>query len=267
MQQAPGDDLLSSPLGRWSAAGSIVVWCHSPRLLGAAAWGRPDEGTIRRMIELMGIHLHPAIARRFSFVLDGSEVEAVDPDALQVWLDWAGRTLPSLLDRIVVHAGVVPASMVGFAIAGIQPMVGVDHNWKVFTGTRDAYRAASPEEGDAVCDEIAAVVRGLRGVPRELAALRAMLRGKGGDLSVAEAARRLGASPRSLQRLLLDEGTSFRQEQCEARLAAARELLAGSDLKIAAIAARLGITERSLEALFRSRDMPSPAEYRRSRRG
>lgn len=118
-----------------------------------------------------------------------------------------------------------------------------------------------------MCDAIAAVVLGLRGVPRELAALRAMLRGKGGDLSVAEAARQLGASPRTLQRTLLDEGTSFRQEKIEARLAAACELLAGSDLKIAAGAARLGITERRLEALFRSREMPSPAEYRRSRRG
>jgi AraC-like DNA-binding protein len=166
----------------------------------------------------------------------------------------------------VMHAGVVPPGIIGFVLSGILPLLGDAHPWRAFTVPREAHRFLWPEGGDGLYEELRAIVEDVRGLGPQLQALRQTLRAHAGDLSIAQVSRRIGVSPRSLQRLLAAEGTSFRDEQREARFAAACDLLLTTEQKVGVIASRLGITERALAAMFRAHGAGSPAEFRRARR-
>jgi AraC-like DNA-binding protein len=81
-------------------------------------------------------------------------------------------------------------------------------------------------------------------------------------------ARHLGVAPRSLQRELSRQATSFRLELTRARVHAACLLLEGSDDKIEAIARRVGWTSSSqMSSIFRRQVGTTPAQYRARRTG
>ncbi|MEV4113839.1 AraC family transcriptional regulator ligand-binding domain-containing protein [Nonomuraea sp. NPDC049695] len=114
---------------------------------------------------------------------------------------------------------------------------------------RTVTRLRSPEAGpwrDRVRSFLAA------GLDHERATLRA-------------AAHSLAISPRRLQQLLNEEGTSWRRELETARAGLAAELLSGGGMPVAAIGARLGYADaRSFRRAFRRVHGSSPQEYRSS---
>lgn len=84
------------------------------------------------------------------------------------------------------------------------------------------------------------------------------------DPSVAEIARQLGISERSLHRKLQAEGTGFRTLLDDARLTRARHLLRDNQEPLDALAARLGLQSRqSLIRWFRQRTGLTPGQYRK----
>ncbi len=85
-------------------------------------------------------------------------------------------------------------------------------------------------------------------------------------LTMAEASRRLGLGPRSLQRKLKDSGTSFVSVQSQARFQQAKAMLADPDMDMDAIAAKLGFADRTTftKAFSKWAGLP-PATYRRVR--
>jgi AraC-like DNA-binding protein len=95
------------------------------------------------------------------------------------------------------------------------------------------------------------------------AALRTLLRTRGGNLPLEDAAKLLHRSPRSLQRELVAVGSSFRAEQIQARLTAAQELLSSTGDKLAVVAGQLGLSEQGLNRLFRERVGVTPEAWRR----
>ena len=77
-------------------------------------------------------------------------------------------------------------------------------------------------------------------------------------------ASQLGMSERTLQRRLLEAGSSYQQILDELRLELAKEWLLSKDWAIADIALRLGFTEpRSFQRRFKTWTGMSPGEYRR----
>lgn len=83
------------------------------------------------------------------------------------------------------------------------------------------------------------------------------------DLSEDAVARRLSMGPRTLQRALMKEGTTFREVRSRFVGKRARALLAETDLPIHAIARSLGYSEpNSFRRAFRSWSKASPGEYR-----
>lgn len=87
-----------------------------------------------------------------------------------------------------------------------------------------------------------------------------------GDASLQNTARRLGISPRSLQRQLTAIGTSYSDLVAEVRLATACHLLTESELSIADIAYRLGYSgPSSFSRVFMRLMKIQPAVYRRQR--
>lgn len=96
--------------------------------------------------------------------------------------------------------------------------------------------------------------------------VRALLRRKppGAAPSIEQAARRMGMSPRTLQRRLAGQGLTFRRLVDEVRLEGAVNLLIGSELPITEISARLGYsTPSGFCRAFSRWTGRSPSEIRR----
>jgi AraC-like DNA-binding protein len=88
------------------------------------------------------------------------------------------------------------------------------------------------------------------------------------DLSEDGVARQLSMGPRTLQRLLKAEGTTFREVKARFLQDRALELLAESDLSVEAISAFLGYTEpNSFRRAFKAWTGISPTEFRAGCRG
>jgi AraC-like DNA-binding protein len=205
------------------------------------------------------------LAPRFSILQDGQRLEAIDTDALVHLLDWLKRNAGMIRDRVERRIAVIPAGAPGLTLLGIQPLLELCGPLTIVTDAGDGFRALRPDDGDAVRVEIEAVIAEARGLSPALLSLRAALVASHGALDLAEAARRLGVSARSLQRELTDAGVTFRAEQAEARFRAAEELLQG-DEKLVAVAARLGLSEDGLTKLVRARTGHTPGELRRTLR-
>ncbi len=86
-----------------------------------------------------------------------------------------------------------------------------------------------------------------------------------GDYSAGGLARRLGVSPRTLQRRVGDLGTTVRDVIDEVRAATALQLMSDPDLNLSEISLALGYsTESAFRRAFRRWTGTSPSHYRRS---
>jgi AraC-like DNA-binding protein len=257
---------LRDPVGRWVVASpTMIVFCAAKDLCGCTAWGRPSREDTARLLEVFGGFRHPSIAPRFDVVLDGRAIEGIDPEALQALIAWLDACKSELAARVRVQYGVIADSLVGVTLAGILPVLGDTHAFRVVHDPKDAFRALSPA-GEAIAEEVYAAVGVARGTPRELRELRDLLHARAGGATIQSAARALRVSVRTLQRLLRERGTTFRDEVRDARFDAARELLVHGDAKVAAIAGRVGLSENALARLVRDKTGATPAELRKRHR-
>lgn len=86
-------------------------------------------------------------------------------------------------------------------------------------------------------------------------------------LDLTSIAQRMGLTPRTLQRRLKDEGTSFQAVFDDLRLQAAKEELLGQDTDIETIAAMLGYSEpANFYRAFKAWTGLTPGEFRRQQR-
>jgi len=227
-------------------------------------WGRPDLAETRELLAIFSGYPH--MAPQFDMLLDASAVDGLELDALGIVLDWLRQNQVVLAEHIRHRVGVIPAGVNGLALSGLTTAIGIQAPVEVLTDPREGFRMLLPDGGDALCDEVHAIVAQCQGVPTEMLALRRVLSEHHGALDLAGAAQQLGVSTRSLQRLLGDAGSSFRVEQADARFRAASELLASDD-KLAVVAAQLGLSEDGLTLLVRGRTGQTPAELRKRIRG
>ncbi len=265
MKPAHVDAFLRDPPGRWALAGTCIGWSYSPLLSGVATWGRPGVPESRAALAMLEAFESPGLTSGMVLILDARRLE-VDMDSLRVLADWIHERRDALRARVRMQVGIVGSSAAAFILSGVLPIIGDTHPFKVFSNALEGYSYASPEHGAELLAEIDGLVAGVLGARSEQLGLSGLLRQHGGNLDVAQAARKLGVSVRTLQRRLSDGGSSFRAAQLEARFQEACELLTTTDLKVAAAAARLGISDGALTALFRTHAGLTPAEYRRKAR-
>lgn len=263
MIEVPTDAFEASPLGRFTTTGSVLVWCASPTLCGAYAWGRPDPAETKSVLRLFDQYPR-MMSKTFDIVLDARAVEAVDEEALVAVTAWMWRHRAALLECIRVTS-VIREGRAGFLLAGLLPTIANSGRFRVSTDVAEAFRGVLAEGADELAGEVESIAAHLRGVPACVQAVRALLEARL-DATLEDAATALGMSPRSLQRALRSDGTSFHAEVAAARLAAASELLSSTDLKLAAIAAQVGLSERALTLLFQTRTGLSPIAWRRRQR-
>jgi hypothetical protein len=250
---------VSAPVGKWRCAGASLVWCHSATLTGCISWGRQTADETRAVMGLF--EGFKQLGPQFDVILDGSSIEKIEAGSLLVFADWMRRNRDLLRRRVRSHVGVNAPGVSAFMLAGILPLIGGGWQLTRVLDRREAFRLLLPAGGDALCDELVAIMDRVRGTPPIVARLRDLLVGCDGRLSAAAAAGALGLSLRSLQRELRYAGFSYRDEQQAALFRRAAQLLP-EEGKISIVAARLGVSERALNALVRSRTGLTPAELR-----
>jgi len=161
-----------------------------------------------------------------------------------------------------------PSGMGGAIVAGAFEVLPRPYPVSVFGDVAAAFAwlrehdAALPADGAALVESVAVQASG---TPPLLGALRALLDGRR-DVDVAQAARRLGLSQRTLQRRLGELDTTFQDELAEARVRAAKQLLLDGDAPLTAIAYEVGCSSlQHFSALFRERTGESPSAFRKRR--
>jgi AraC-like DNA-binding protein len=255
-------EFLRAPLGRYLVARRHLVWCHSATLLGVALWGRPDEGDVVELLETLAVVRARGIRPRFDFVTDARHVDGVDPAGFRLAADYAQKEL-ARLGREHRLAFVHGAGFSGTVLSGLFAHVLPQASSRGFSDPAAAFDWLGHKRASG---EIARLVDAAVGAPPTTATVRNFLRTRTGELRLEEAARALGCSPRSLQRRLDDEGTSFRKLADDARVSAAIPLLIDTDEKLGAIAARLGFSSlATFSRLVRRVTGRSPSAFRARR--
>jgi AraC-like DNA-binding protein len=246
-------DFMRRPVGAGVLVETNFVWCATPSLGGSTGWGSPSGEQVDRVMRVVDAIFHPTIGPHLDVLLDGYLLEEVHPSVAMVIFEWTRANLDALKQRVRRQVGVPPPGLAGMLLSGMLPILGHPYRYQIVATPREAYRILGGDDGEALHDEIAAHVARYSGTPPLVGELRNLLRARKGKLTVEQAGRQLGRSPRTLQRELESARTSFREEQARARLAAVEEALAGSEDKIAAIAAGIGLSAAGLTRLVRER--------------
>jgi AraC-like DNA-binding protein len=156
---------------------------------------------------------------------------------------------------------------------GCRIVFGAPHDALVFDAAALDLPFAAADEGAfaRVLGELEAQLArgdGFPGLPGETRLAIARQLNEGRQASVAEVARRLNLSSRTLQRRLGECRTSFQEQLAGVRRTTASRLLANTELDTVAIAMLLGFAEpNSFERAFRSWERTTPARWRARQAG
>jgi AraC-like DNA-binding protein len=266
-------DFMAAPLDRYVLGRSWLVWCHSPSLCGVVLWDRPNEEDAAVLVHLFDLAHSPVLADRFDMVVDTHRLVGVDLGLFARFADYA-RQGAGDNERLRRQAIVRADGLVGAVTAAFHPVGETRHAWSIFADSASAFAwlERADDEGQAPAEavrlEIERIVDQARGSTTLVRTLQEHLAQNIDAPRVQKAARALGLSSRSLQRELLENGTTFRAEVARVRVGRAELLLAETDLKVAAIATEVGCASLPhFISLFRRVRQTSPGRFRaRARR-
>ena len=264
---ASPQELLASPVGRYFAGHSFIVWVHSPTLAGSVYFGRPSEEDFPAALQLAPLALSPAFAPPFDAVIDCTRLEGLSVASFELLVRYLGE-IGGLAERVHRVACVRPGNMTGATLGGLfYEWVHTRFHAALFTDPVEAYRWLGRPDGGAERLQVEAALREALGVPLFLRGLREWLASNLDDPSVAAAAQALGLSARSLQRHLQNAGSYFRGEVDRARVRAAEGLLIDGGDKLEIIARQVGCGSLShFSTLFRRATGETPSDFRTRRR-
>lgn len=261
----------AEPIGCYVAGSTYLHACIAPTLWGIVLWGTPDQQDAIALGRSLVQELVPRVLPHCS-IFDASRIAGVDPTAFRAagwYLDHHHQILSAQLLRLAL---IRPAGVEGAAIAGAFEVLRRPYPVRVFATAAEGYTWLITEHGDPSWPaDAAGVLADLHGeasnTPRLIGELRVLVERNLVGLAVGEAAKRLGVSERTLQRKLGEHGTTYQDEVADARLRAAKQLLATTDTPITNIALTVGFASlQHFSALFHKRESMSPSEYRRRAR-
>ena len=267
VRRATLDELGKSPTGRYVAGEKFVHFCESARLWGVILWDRPEESDALELGRSLVLELAPPALPHASIV-DASRLGGTDPRAFGALERYLDAYQEPLSRQVVCLALVRPSGIHGAVVAGIFEVVRRPYPVAVFDRTEQALswidgQASLGIDVSEIADELERLYVEVAGTPPYLGKLRALLEQNLRDLGIAEAAKSLGVSERTLQRRLAEAGTSFLDELGAARVRAAQTLLLESDAPLTVIALDVGCASlQHFSALFKSRTGESPRAWR-----
>jgi AraC-like DNA-binding protein len=263
MRASTVDAYVRDPIGRYVAGSWYVVWVDSPRLAGAAFFGRPDARDLPTVARVTTLPQTWSDPNGYDILVDWSSIDGLDPLAFTGLSTHLKRVLDTTI-RLRRAAVVRPPGMTGAIVAGVFHEDVPRSRAALFTDRVEAV-AWLGLAGD-VRKRVEHLLDHHCAAPPFLQALRDRLARRGGA-TLASEARALGLSERTLSRQLHEAGTSFRAELERARVRAAEALLVDTELKLDAVARQVGFASRThFSQFFRRATGESPSEFRARRR-
>jgi AraC-like DNA-binding protein len=259
LREATPQTMAEDPVGRYVAGDCYAHFCAYPELWGVVLWGRPNEDVARAFGRTLILEL---VNPMHVSVIDATRIEGADISAFKA-LAWYMRTNAEQLARVVSRLALVrPRGFSGAMVTGVFDMVVRPYPVQVFDNLEAALAWSDvPLTWLPTFAELHAVATG---TPAILTALRPLLERDLANITVAQAARTLSLSERSLQRKLTEAGTTFVAELGAARVRAAQRLLVDSDLPLTTIALEVGCASlQHFSVLFRKHIGEAPSTWRR----
>jgi AraC-like DNA-binding protein len=268
MRAASVDEMAQDPVGRYVAGKGYAHFCAHPRLWGVLLWGRPNQEDAFRLGRTLVLELAAPAVPHVSIV-DASRIEGVDAGAFGTFDGYVRQNMEALSKQVTRLALVRPPGMEGAFVAGFFEVLPRPYPVAVFVDAAEAL--AWLDEDDCVEDPppshfgaaLEDIVREVVAMPAIISELRGVLEANLHDITVADTAKALGVSERTLQRRLREAGTTFQDEVGAARLRAAQRMLLDSDAALTNIALEVGCASlQHFSALFRKLTGESPSAWR-----
>jgi len=257
------DDYLRDPIGRYLTGENFLHWYATPGICGFTLWGRPGEAQIHRLTQVLDVELAPA-APHVSLV-DARRVEAPDANGLSILVKYMVPRISGFSRTVRRQALLRPDGMTGAVVAGFYGLVNSAWPTQSFSDPMESltWLGQSESEARTLLDELNELVTQVMGQSPLLGELRRVLRSRLLDVNLAEVARELGMSERTLQRRLRESGTSFQTELNTVQVRTAQALLLESDSKLTAVAVEVGCASlQHFSGLFRKMTGESPSSWR-----
>ena len=256
---------MADPFGRYTAGATFAAYWTKTYLNGIVFWGRPDDDDMKLITRALDAVL--ITDREHEVLIDAAGLSSID-----------ARAFASLASYMVTHraahsrlcrrqALVRPGGMAGAVVAGFYEVIRPSYPVAVFDELAIAVRWLELPSGGELMREFDRIRSELQDTSAlVLARVRCLLRDEEQDLgksSLDRVAAKLGLSPRTLQRRLVDAGTSFRAEVATARLRMAKDLLLNTAYDLKRIAFMVGCgSAAQFSAFFHRSARCSPTDWR-----
>lgn len=249
-----------NPEGAFLAGENWIYFALDWTLFGYAIWGRPSLDDVQALVRVLDAEIdrppHAAL-------VDFSGLEFVAREAFDELSSYTLRHEEALA-QIVTHAAIVrPGGINGAIVTGFFSVASKPFPISFSSSVESALIDLGRADAGACAASLDAARAHVSRESTVLRALRAYLSSHLSAPDMAEAARALGLSTRTLQRRLAEKKTSFASEVQVARLCAAERLLAETRVPVTSIALDLGFNASQYFATwFRKRTGCTPSEFR-----
>ena len=257
------DDYLGDPIGRYLAGENFLHWSASMELCGFILWGKPGEAQIQRLTRVLDVELAPAVPHMS--LVDARRVEAPDANGLTVLVKYMRPRISSFAQTVKRQALLRPDGLTGAVVSGFYGLVSPGYPTRAFAEPEEAltWLGQPAPKARALLGELDALVTETMGQSPLIAQLHRVLRSRLSEVHLAEVARDMGMSERTLQRRLREAGTSFQAELNTVQVRTAQALLLESDAKLTAVAVEVGCASlQHFSGLFRKLTGESPSAWR-----
>lgn len=243
---------------------TFLHFCKTPTLWGVLLWGRPNHEDAFELARTLPLELRaPAVPH--ASIVDASRLSGIDVSAFSL-LDGYVRTEFESLSQGVTRLGLVrPAGVEGAVVAGFFQVLPRPYPVQVFDKLEPALAWLGEDATipDGFAAELADAYLRATSTSPLLTQVRTYLEAHLPDASIADAAKALAVSERTLQRRLSEANTTFQDELAQARLRVAERLLLDTDAPLTRIALDVGCASlQHFSAFFRKLTGESPSAWR-----
>ncbi|KYF71075.1 hypothetical protein BE17_19035 [Sorangium cellulosum] len=261
------EELLAEPAGKYFVDPTFVFWFPERTFHGFSLWGRPSADDVERLNRLNDAVLTPQGGGHVSLV-DLRGLEGADPRAFASMAAYLSARWQPFREVVIRQALVRPSGFAGAVVSGFYEVLKPSFPVAVFDTVGEALAWLGRGDREALVERLCGLRDQAGGAAGVLASLRRLLCASPCRPALAEAARALHLSERSLQRHLGRAGTTFQAEVNAARVRVAQGRMLAGDDSLTAIAIDVGCASaQHFSAMFRKATGQSPSEWRARARG
>jgi AraC-like DNA-binding protein len=262
-QASSVEDYVADPIGRCVCGPTFVAYWADTHMNGVTFWGRPDEDHLKTVTRALDAVLLPGRPHH-RVLIDASRLTSVDLRAFAVVAGYMVRHRATHARICTQQALVRPNGLPGAVVAGFYALINPGYPVQVFDEPATALGWLGLPPALGLTEEIDRIRTSLADDSALfLSEVRALLDRELGRITLPAAASALAVSQRTLQRRLLEAGSSFRAELTAAQLRLAEDLLSHGRSDIKTVAARVGYTSAArFSTFFRRLTGHSPAAWR-----